>query len=441
MSNTSIQSIHAREVLDSRGWPTVEADVILSSGVMGRAIVPSGASTGSAEALELRDGDLTRFAGRGVRKAVQNIEREIAPKLRGFDATDQAGLDAAMIALDGTPEKSRLGANAILAVSCAALRSAAMARNVPVYRHAAEMEGGAESESSLPLPMINILSGGLHAEGALDFQDFLVICTGASSTMQCLEWTSAIWWKTREVLARRGFKHIGVADEGGFGAPLKSNREALEILQEAVREAGLTSGKQVHYALDVASTHFFDAKENRYRLRSENRALTPDEMIASVAELVREFPIISIEDALAEESWGDWTKLTSALGDKVQLVGDDLFATNPARLQKGILQKAANSVLIKINQIGTLTEARRVLKSAQAAGYTTVLSARSGETEDALMSDLAVGWGAGQIKIGSITRSSRLAKYNQLLRIEEVFNGNAPSRWLGLKPFFRWLKD
>ncbi|MBI3735280.1 phosphopyruvate hydratase [Candidatus Sumerlaeota bacterium] len=438
---SAIKSIHAREVLDSRGWPTVEADVGLESGAVVSAMVPSGASTGKSEALELRDGDAGRFAGRGVLKAVANVEREIAPALAGLDAAEQEMIDARLISLDGTTDKSRLGANAILGVSCACARAGAVARGVPLYRHLAEMGGGSPPvQVSLPLPMTNIISGGLHAEGAIDFQDFLVICAGAKSYRQCLEWTSAIWLKTREALARRGFAHLGVADEGGFGAPLPSNREALKVLQEAVRECGLAPGRDIFYALDAASSHFHDSNANTYHLHSEGRNLAAEELIQYIEDLVSEFPILSIEDPLHEEGWADWPALTARLGSKVQIVGDDLFTTNPNRLARGLELGAANSVLVKINQIGTLTEAHRVLKQAQAAGYSTVLSARSGETEDAFMSDLAVGWNAGQIKIGSLTRSSRLAKYNQLIRLAEALERDGMPGWVGKAPLDRWLK-
>lgn len=441
MPLTTIRKIVAREVLDSRGWPTVEAEIEVEGDVTASAIVPSGASTGKHEAVELRDGDMTRFAGRGVRKAVSNILSEIAPALIGADSADQRSIDRRLVELDGTANKSRLGANATLAVSCAASRVAALARRVPLIHQLADLGGASRPTPSMPLPMINILSGGLHADGALDFQDFLVICPGASSLMQSLEWTSAIWWRTKEVLAARGFKHLGVADEGGHGAPLRSNREALDVLEEAVRLAGLVSGRDVVYALDVASTHFHDPESGGYRLRSEGRVVSPGELISYLSDLTDEYPIVSIEDGQYEDGWEDWAELTQKLSKRIQLVGDDLFTTNPARLAQGIQSRAANSILIKINQIGTLTEAFDVLRQAQAVGMTTVLSARSGETEDALMSDLAVAWGAGQIKIGSITRSSRLSKYNQLLRLEEQLAVNHHSTWPGWGPLSPWKRS
>ncbi len=439
-SPTRIASIHAREVFDSRGWPTLEAEVMTESGLIGRAMVPSGASTGKSEALELRDGDPRRFAGRGVRKAVANVNDQIAPLLVGKDSADQTVLDEAMIVLDGTPNKSRLGANAILSVSCAMARAAALGKGVPLHRHLSEIEAIGKIKLSLPLPMINILSGGLHAGGALDFQDFLVLCAGAENLNQCLEWTSAIWWKTREILARRGFAHLGVADEGGFGAPLPSNEAALEILNSVVQGAGLKPGRDIFYALDVASSHFYDSSKDSYFLRAEKRSLSADELTNYLTRLADQYPIISIEDPLHEEAWDDWKKITARVGTRTQLIGDDLFTTNPMRLEKGLRNGSANSVLIKINQVGTLTEARRVLNRAQQAGMTTVLSARSGETEDPFMSDLAVGWNAGQIKIGSFSRSSRLAKYNELIRLAEELEKSGEERWVGSFALQKWIK-
>lgn len=440
MNSAEIVHVHAREVLDSRGWPTIEAEVELEGGTRGRAIAPSGASTGAGEAHELRDGG-PRHDGRGVLRAVENVKTEIHRAVRGIDAADQSALDLRMIELDGTPEKKRLGANAILAVSCAAARAAAKARRVPLADHLAGIAGLDPAAMTLPLPMTNILSGGLHAEGALDFQDFLIVCSGARSMTECLEWTARIWRRTREALARRGFRHLGVADEGGFGAPLPGNAAALEVLDEAVLAAGLTPGREVHYALDVASTHFHDPAANRYALKSEGRELGPDEMISLLETLAGRHAIVSAEDPLGEDSWDDWAALTARLGAGLQLVGDDLFTTNPKRLARGLAAGAANSVLVKMNQIGSLTETLETLRMAQKAGYTTVLSARSGETEDPFMSDLAAGWGAGQIKIGSITRSSRLAKYNQLLRLEERLSAAGRDPWPGTAPLRRWIDN
>ena len=414
-----IARVAAREVLDSRGYPTVEVDVTLETGHQGRMTVPSGASTGRFEAWELRDGDPRRFQGRGVRRAVANVQSEIAPRLVGRDALDQEGIDRLMIELDGTENKARLGANAILAVSFAVARAAAAAAGVPLYRYLADRYLPERRALRIPVPMVNILSGGLHAGKNVDFQDFLIAPAGASTYPEGLEMISAVYWSTRRLLIEKG--HIGslVADEGGFGPLLGSNREALDILCEAIDKAGLRPGSDIVIALDVASSHFFDPGSGRYRLESEKRELDAGGMVELLDEWVRAYPIYSIEDGLAEEDWDGWRLLTEKLGSRVQLVGDDLFTTNPGRIRKGIELRAGNAVLVKMNQIGTLTETVEAVRIAGEAGFRTVISARSGETEDATLADLAVGLDGGQIKIGSLARSSRLAKYNQLLRIGE----------------------
>ncbi len=414
-----IARVAAREILDSRGYPTVEVDVELESGHRGRMMAPSGASTGQFEAWELRDGETGRFQGRGVRRAVQNVVDELAPRLIGWDALDQEGLDRFMIELDGTPNKSRLGANAILAVSFAAAHAAAAARGLPLYRYLAERYLPPGRAPKLPLPMVNILSGGLHAGKNVDFQDFLIAPVGTSTYPEALEMISAVYWSTRRTLIAKG--HIGslLADEGGFGPLLASNQEALDVLCESIESAGLKLGCDISIALDVASTHFYDPESNGYRLASEGRELTAQGMVDLLTEWVRAYPIYSIEDGLAEEDWEGWRLLTARLGSKVQIVGDDLFTTNPERIRKGIEIGAGNAVLVKMNQIGTLTQTVEAVRIAREAGFETVISARSGETEDATLADLAVGLDGGQIKIGSLARSSRLAKYNQLLRIGE----------------------
>ncbi|MBM4070969.1 MAG: phosphopyruvate hydratase [Planctomycetes bacterium] len=403
---SEISRIHAREVLDSRGRPTVEVDVHCAGGTRGRAIVPSGASTGRHEALELRDADMPRHGGMGVRRAVANVNDIIAPRLLGMLATAQAEIDGKLCALDGTPGKSRLGANAILGVSLACAHAAAAARGLPLWRH---LDAG---QARLPLPMVNLISGGLHAGGNLDMQDFLLLPIGARSYSEALEMTVAVYRALAETLTRHGYEGYLVGDEGGFGPRLKNNEQAIELAIEALRAAGLTPARDAALALDVASTHFY--KDGVYQSYGPS-----DRMIDMLRRWVDRYPICSIEDGLAEDDWDGWKSLTVALGGRVQLIGDDLFCTNPERLQKGIDLGVANSVLIKLNQIGTLSETLQVIEVARAAGYRPVVSARSGETEDATIADLAVATGAGQIKIGSVARSERLAKYNQLLRIEE----------------------
>lgn len=415
-----IERVHAREVLDSRGQPTVEVD-IWAGGALGRAIVPSGASTGRFEALELRDGDPARYRGRGVRRAVAHVNEIIGPALTGADAFDQAGIDRRLIALDGTPNKARLGANALLGASLAAAHAAAACRREPLFMTIARLSGH-ERSPALPLPMVNMISGGLHAGGNLDLQDFLAIPKSARSVAAAMEMIAALYAVTGELLQQKGYGARLVADEGGYGPELPTNEAALEILMAAAERAGLAPGRDVVWAIDVAATHFFG--DGRYHLRSEGRLVDSGGMIDLLAGWVESYPIASIEDGLAEDDWEGWVALTRSLGRRVQLVGDDLFTTHPERLARGIAAGAANAVLIKVNQIGTLTETLQTMQAAFDAGYACVVSARSGETEDSTIADLAVGTGAGQIKIGSITRSERLAKYNQLLRLEETFFGD-----------------
>ena len=409
--SVTIRDIHALEILDSRGNPTVMVEVELSDATIASAKVPSGASTGSHEAIELRDGDASRYAGKGVRKAVENVTREILPALRGASAEDQPAIDRRMIELDGTPNKSRLGANAILGVSCAVARAAAGSRRIPLWRHLA----GA-GRAMLPVPMVNILSGGLHAGRNFEFQDFLAVPLGFATYAEALAAIVAVQRAAHAVLERRGYTLTGVADEGGWGPHLPSNETALDVMTEAIEHAAYHPGRQMSIAIDVASSHFFN--DGKYALRTEGRSLTSDEMIDLLAGWVARAPVVSIEDGLAEDDWSGWQRLTKTLGTRVQLIGDDLFATNPGRLERGIREHAANAVLVKMNQIGTLTETFQVIDRARDAGYRAVISARSGETEDDFLADLAVASGAGQIKIGSITRSERLAKYNRLLEIE-----------------------
>jgi enolase len=415
-----LERIHAREVLDSRGRPTVEVEVQLASGHEARAIVPSGASTGRSEAVELRDRDPARYRGYGVRKAVAHVNQVIAPAVRGMDAREQAALDEALIQLDGTPDKGRLGANAILGVSLAAARAGAACSGVPLYRYI-RLPG---RSPTLPMPMVNILSGGLHAQQVLEMQDFLVIPVGAPTYSRALEMVHDVWHGAHDLFASRPRgAPAGIADEGGFPAAFATHREALSFLTRAIEAAGFRPGTEVAIAIDVASSHFF--REGAYHLR-EFPPLDAAGMADLLAGWTAEFPVISIEDGAAEDDWEGWAALGRRLGSGVQLLGDDLFTTNPDRLARGVREGVANAVLIKPNQIGTLTETLRVMEAAHAAGYRCVVSARSGDTEDPLLADLAVATGAGQIKIGSVTRSERLAKYNQLLRIEEALGPDAP---------------
>jgi enolase len=415
-----ITAVHAREVLDSRGNPTVEVDVRLDSGHLGRASVPSGASTGTHEAVELRDGDPRRYGGKGVLAAVGNVNATLGPALLGRDPADQRAIDALLVALDGTPNKGRLGANALLGCSLAVARAAAAAAGRPLYRHIAALAG--VETTPLPLPMVNIISGGLHAGGNLDLQDFLMIPTGAGSIAEALAMTAAVYRATGALLRERGLTTL-VGDEGGYGPPLAANEAALELLTGAIERAGYRPGEQVAIAIDVAATHFYAG--GGYALRSEGRRLTPPELIELLAGWVGRYPIVSIEDGLAEDDWAHWPALTARLGRQVQIIGDDFFTTNPVRVERGIAAGAANAVLVKMNQIGSLTETLDVVALCRRAGYRTVISARSGETEDDFLADLAVGCAGGQIKIGSIVRSERLAKYNQLLRIEEELGSGA----------------
>ena len=421
----AITSVVGREVLDSRGYPTVEVEIGCAGGGFGRAIVPSGASTGSHEAHELRDGDPERYEGRGVLGAVANVNGEIAARVLGRDAGDQAAIDRAMIDLDGTANKSRLGANAILGVSLAVAHAAADAAGLPLYRY---LNDGAPM--TMPVPMVNIISGGLHAGRQLDFQDYLVIPVGAPNYREALRWATTIRFKALEILREEG-RSVLLADEGGFGPELEGNEEAIGLALRATERAGLRPGSDVFIGLDVASQHFFDG--SRYELASEDRSLPASEMSDWLAELAQRYPIISMEDGMGEDDWEGWAEHTRRLGDRLQVLGDDLFTTNLARLRRGIDGGIANAILIKINQIGTLTEAFEALATAKAAGYRTIVSARSGETEDASVADIAVATAAGQIKIGSTARSSRLAKYNQLLRIEEALGDAA--RYAGAAVF------
>jgi enolase len=418
MTPTTIAELDALEILDSRGRPTVEARIVLSDGRAVSASVPSGASTGRHEAVERRDGDAARYQGRGVRGAVAAIEGEIAAALVGREP-EQRAVDGALRELDGTADKSRLGANAILAVSLATARAAALVAGQPLWRHLA---GGAEV--TLPRPMVNILSGGLHAGRQLDFQDFLVIPVAAERYSEALECVVAVHAAMGALLAERGLSTLK-ADEGGYGPALADHREALRLLDEAVLRAGFQVGEEVAYALDVAATHFFDPESGTYRLTSEGRTLAAGELAGYVEELAREHPVVSVEDPLAEDDWAAWAALTDRLGGQMQVIGDDLFTTDIDRLERGIAERSANAVLVKMNQIGTISETVGVVARARAAGFATVVSARSGETEDPALADLAVGLGGGQIKIGSVTQSERLAKYNRLLRIERELGAGA----------------
>jgi len=405
-----IEQVVAREILDSRGQPTVEVDVELSSGARGRAAVPSGASTGAHEALELRDGG-DRYGGKGVLTAVANVNGEIADAVTGLPAEAQRDVDALLIELDGTDDKSRLGANAILGVSLAVARAAADDVDTPLYRYL-----GGVNASVLPVPMMNVLNGGAHADSNVDLQEFMIVPVGAASFSECLRWGSETYQALKSLLKRRGLA-TALGDEGGFAPDLESNEAALQLLVEAISEAGYTPGEEIALALDVASTEFYD--DGVYNLAGEGRRYSPAEFGAYLAGLADRYPIVSIEDGMAEDDWDGWGALTASLGGRVQLVGDDLFVTNPRRLQRGIDDGIANSILIKLNQIGTLTETLDTMALAARAGYTCVVSHRSGETEDAFIAALAVGSGAGQIKTGAPARSDRVAKYNELLRIEE----------------------
>ena len=410
-----IKSIKARQVFDSRGFPTVEAEVVLEDGSLGRAIVPSGASTGALEAVELRDGD-DKFAGKGVSQAVNNVNEKIVPKVIGLDASDQSGLDKAMIELDGTDQKSNLGANAILSVSLAAAH--AQAGNRPLYEHIAALykKAGGSNGLSLPLPMVNVLNGGAHASGGVDIQEVMLMPVGAKDFDQAMEIIADVFHSLKKIL-KDSSQPTTVGDEGGFAPGLKSNEEALELLVKAIERSRFKYGQDVKLALDVASSEFY--KNGKYRLSSDGTILSSEEMVNWVADLAGRYEILSIEDGLAEDDWGGWSDLNSKIGSKVQLVGDDLLVTNPKLLNKAIKNNSANAILIKPNQIGTLSETLEAIITAQNAGWATVISHRSGETEDVTISHLAVGTGAGQIKTGSLSRSERTAKYNELIRIAE----------------------
>jgi len=412
-----VARVHGREILDSRGNPTVEVDVFLESGERGRAAVPSGASTGAHEAVELRDGDKTRYAGKGVRKAIGHVNEEIATALRGADASDQRGIDERLINLDGTANKSRLGANAVLGASLAVARAAALAAGQPLYRHLA-----AGHEMLMPVPMMNILNGGRHAQTKVDFQEFMVVPAGAASFSEGLRWGTEVFHALKAILHERGLG-TGQGDEGGFAPELDANEDAMRLLVDAMERSGHAPGRDVFIALDPAASEFY--RDGEYQLAGEGRSMPAQELIDRWATWIDRYPVISIEDGLAEDDWDGWRVLTKRLGKRVQLVGDDIFVTNVVRLRHGIESGIANSILIKVNQIGTLTETLETMATAQRAGYSTVISHRSGETEDTFIADLAVATGAGQIKTGAPSRSERVAKYNRLLRIEEELGSTA----------------
>lgn len=424
---SEIVDVRAREVLDSRGNPTVEADVVTADGAIGRAIVPSGASTGSREALELRDGDKSRYLGKGVLTAVANIQGELREAVLGMDATDQKALDRTMIALDGTDNKRRLGANALLGVSLATAHAAAQEKALPLFR---SLSAG---PYRLPVPMMNIINGGSHADNSVDFQEFMILPVGAPSIREAVRYGAEVFHALKSVLKGRGLG-TAVGDEGGFAPDLSSNEAAIEAILEAIGKAGFKVGSDIYLGMDVAASEFY--QDGQYRLQGEGRTLDADGMIDLLAGWVSQYPILSIEDGLAEGDWDGWKRLTERLGDKIQIVGDDLFVTNTKILQEGIDKHIANSILIKVNQIGTLTETMDAIAMAHAAGYTSVVSHRSGETEDTTIADLVVAAGTGQIKTGSLSRSDRVAKYNQLMRIEDqlgdeaIYAGRAAFRWL-----------
>jgi enolase len=418
--NTTITAITAREILDSRGNPTIEVDVHLASGQLGRAAVPSGASTGEHEALELRDGDKKRYLGKGVLKAVANVKSKIAPVLTGMEATDQVGVDRAMIALDGTATKSSLGANAILGVSLATAHAAAATLGQPLYKYL-----GGPNAKVLPVPMMNIMNGGAHSDAPIDFQEFMIMPVGASSFHEGLRMGAEVFHSLKKVLKEKGLS-TAVGDEGGFAPKLASTEAALDAIALAVKNAGYKLGKDVKLALDSAASEFYDAASKKYVFKkSDGRKLSGDEMVAFYQQLVAKYPIISIEDGCSENDWDTWKKLTTALGKNIQLVGDDIFVTNTEILARGIKEGVANSILVKVNQIGSLTETLDAVEMAKEAGYTAVISHRSGETEDATIADIAVATNAGQIKTGSLCRTDRVCKYNQLLRIEEELGPSA----------------
>jgi len=424
----TITSVYARQILDSRGNPTVEADVVTDSGHFGRAAVPSGASTGAHEAVELRDGDAKTYMGKGVLKAVDHVNTELAQAVVGLEVTDQAEVDMAMLEADGTPNKARLGANAILAVSLATARAAAQASGLPLFQYV-----GGVTARTLPVPMMNILNGGAHADNAIDFQEFMVMPVGATSFSQGLQMGTEVFHHLKSVLKSKGYS-TNVGDEGGFAPNIRSNEEAIETVLEAIHKAGFTAGKDLFIAMDAAMTELYDEKTGLYAFKKSGGAvMTTDEVVSYWTKWVDQYPILSIEDGLAEDDWSGWSKLNSAIGNRVQIVGDDLFVTNVDRVAKGIDEKAANSVLVKVNQIGSLTETIETVQKAQRNGMTCIMSHRSGETEDSTIADLAVALNTGQIKTGSASRSDRMAKYNQLLRIEEMLGGTAVYPGMNLK--------
>ena len=415
-----ISEIFARQILDSRGNPTVEVDVLTDEGALGRAAVPSGASTGAHEAVELRDGDKKKFGGKGVLKAVKNVNEIIAPKLLGYDVADQTGIDEMMIRLDGTPNKANLGANAILAVSMAVAKAAAEEAGLPLFRYV-----GGTNAKTLPIPMMNILNGGAHADNKIDFQEFMVMPVGAESFSEGLQWGVDVFHALKSVLKKKGYS-TNVGDEGGFAPNIQSNEEAIETVLTAIGAAGYKAGSQIVIAMDAANSELWDAKKKKYVFhKSSGKEMSSDQLVKFWEKWMKEYPIVSIEDGMAEDDWTGWANLTKALGDKCQLVGDDIFVTNVTRLQQGIDKGIANGLLVKVNQIGTITETINAVTLAQHNGYNTIMSHRSGETEDTTIADLAVALNCGQIKTGSASRTDRIAKYNQLLRIEELLGFSA----------------
>ena len=430
---SEIVSVHAREILDSRGNPTVEVEIATENGGFGRAAVPSGASTGIHEACELRDGDKARFNGQGVLKAVENVDKKIAPKIIGMDSADQVLLDNTMLALDGTPNKTELGANAILGVSLAAAKATADELGLPLYRYL-----GGTNGKVLPVPMMNVLNGGKHAISSVDFQEYMIIPAGAHNIHEAVRWGAEVFHALKKVLVDKK-QNTNVGDEGGYAPSLANNEEPFEVICEAITRAGYVPGKDIFLGTDIASSEFFDKESGMYDLfRSGEGKKTSDEMIDLIAKLTEQYPLITVEDGLAEDDWDGWQKLTARLGNKIQLVGDDLFVTNKARVHEGIVKNVANSVLIKVNQIGTLTETMDTMEEAHRAGYTTIVSHRSGETEDATIADLSVGLNSEQIKTGSLSRTDRICKYNQLMRIEEELGDSA--QYLGLNAFRAFRK-
>lgn len=430
---SEIVSVHAREILDSRGNPTVEVEIATENGGFGRAAVPSGASTGIHEACELRDGDKARFNGQGVLKAVENVNKKIAPKIIGMDSADQVLLDNTMLALDGTPNKTELGANAILGVSLAAAKATADELGLPLYRYL-----GGTNGKVLPVPMMNVLNGGKHAISSVDFQEYMIIPAGAHNIHEAVRWGAEVFHALKKVLVDKK-QNTNVGDEGGYAPSLANNEEPFEVICEAITRAGYVPGKDIFLGTDIASSEFFDKESGKYDLfRSGEGKKTSDEMIDLIAKLTEQYPLITVEDGLAEDDWDGWQKLTARLGNKIQLVGDDLFVTNKDRVHEGIVKNVANSVLIKVNQIGTLTETMDTMEEAHRAGYTTIVSHRSGETEDATIADLSVGLNSEQIKTGSLSRTDRICKYNQLMRIEEELGDSA--QYLGLNAFRAFRK-